>query len=79
MVEMESKNLGKAIVDVMRICELLDPRWKSCSKDECVNDGRTMRTLVEEELEDLVEVVFPESSLSSTPVSGDRDVVSAEP
>lgn len=83
----ESKSLGKVTLNVKLICVLLGPSRKTCSKEGCINDKRTMRAIAEE-VEHLIEVVLPESetpeitlvsSLSLAPVSGKRDVVSQEP
>ena len=53
---MGNKNLGEVGNSVERISTLLDPRWKTLSKQECVNGSPDVKKLAINELKDVADL-----------------------
>ena len=51
---MEDKGVGKALLEVGRLCALLDPRRKALGVDKLVNGSAVLRARAEEDLEGVI-------------------------
>eukprot|EP00904_Undaria_pinnatifida_P008196 jgi/Undpi1/4506/HiC_scaffold_18.g07860.m1 len=52
---MADKGVGQALLKLERVCALLDPRRKSLDKQQLMNGSATLRSIAEEDLQELIQ------------------------
>ena len=69
---MEDKGVGKALLEVGRLCAWLDPRRKALGVDKLVNGSAILRARAEEDLEGVIAEVADSQTQPSAPPGVER-------